>query len=56
MENNLQIFKNEQFGEVRTVILNDEPYFVGKDIATILGYTDTSQAIRYHVDDEDKGE
>lgn len=55
MENNLQIFNNAQFGEVRTMILNDEPYFVGKDIATILGYTDTSQAIRYHVDDEDKG-
>ena len=40
--------------QVRTVMVNNEPYFVGKDVATILGYSDTNQAIRKHVDDEDK--
>ncbi|KAF0361809.1 phage antirepressor, partial [Pediococcus acidilactici] len=40
--------------EVRTVLINDEPYFVGKDIADILGYSNTSKAIRDHVDEEDK--
>lgn len=51
----LQIFSNEQFGEIRTTIINNEPYFIGKDVAEILGYSDTAQAVRYHVDDEDKG-
>jgi len=50
----LQIFKNEEFGEVRIIILDDEPYFVGKDIADALGYCDTDQAIRKHVEKEDK--
>lgn len=53
--NNLQIFKNEEFGQVRTLIINNEPWFVGKDVAEILGYKDTSDAIKRHVDDEDKG-
>lgn len=44
-------FENEK---VRTLIINDEPFFVGKDVAVILGYSDTNQAIRNHVDDEDK--
>lgn len=52
--NNLQIFKNADFGEIRTVTIDNEPWFVGKDAAEILGYTDTNQAIRNHVDDEDK--
>lgn len=52
--NNLQIFKNADFGEIRTVTIDNEPWFVGKDAAEILGYTDTNQAIRKHVDDEDK--
>lgn len=51
---NLEIFKNEEFGEVRTLILDDEPWFVGKDVASILGYTNTAKAIRDHVDSEDK--
>lgn len=51
--NNLQPFDFEG-NEVRTLKVNDEPYFVGKDVATILGYSDTNQAIRNHVDDEDK--
>lgn len=54
MENNLQIFENSEFGKVRTVIVNDEPYLVGKDVATILGYKNTRDAILRHVDDEDK--
>jgi len=36
MENKIQIFKNSEFGEIRTVQINDEPWFVGKDISTIL--------------------
>lgn len=50
----LQIFKNAEFGFVRTLSINGEPYFVGKDVAEILGYKDTSDAMRRHVDDEDK--
>lgn len=51
----LQIFKNEEFGTVRTVVINDEPYFVGKDVAEILGYTNPRKAIGDHVDEDDKG-
>ena len=50
----LQIFKNEEFGEVRTMEINGEPYFVGKDITKILGYQNASKALADHVDDEDK--
>ena len=53
--NELKIFENEQFGTIRTVEIDSTPYFVGKDVATILGYSDTAKAIRVHVDDEDKG-
>ena len=52
--NELKIFQNEQFGSIRTVEVDGEPYFVGKDVATILGYSDTAKAIRVHVDEEDK--
>ena len=52
--NNLQIFSNEEFGQVRTAMINGEVWFVGKDVAEILGYKDTSDAMRRHVDDEDK--
>lgn len=51
---NLQIFKNEEFGEIRTVTVNNEPWFVGKDVANILEYTNTAKAIRDHIDEEDK--
>lgn len=51
--NNLQIFNFEN-KEVRTVIINDEPWFVGKDIADILGYINTKDALIRHVDDDDK--
>lgn len=50
----LKIFKNVQFGKVRILEIENEPYFVGKDVAEILGYSDTNQAIRMHVDEDDK--
>lgn len=53
--NELQIFENSEFGSVRTVEVNGEPMFVGKDVAEILGYTNPRKAIGDHVDDEDKG-
>lgn len=52
--NNLQIFKNEEFGEIRSLEINNEPYFIGNDVATILGYRNTRDAILKHVDEEDK--
>lgn len=52
--NNLQIFNNDQFGQVRTFMQNGEPWFVGKDVALILGYSDTFGALNKHVDVEDK--
>ncbi|WP_236878267.1 Bro-N domain-containing protein, partial [Clostridioides difficile] len=55
MSNNLQVFKNSDFGEIRVIELNGEPWFVGKDVAETLGYKDTSDALKRHVDDEDKG-
>lgn len=52
--NEIKIFKNEEFGIIRTVTINNEPYFVGKDVATVLGYSNPQKAIRDHVDEEDK--
>lgn len=52
--NNLQIFNSPEFGQVRTIQQNGEPWFIGKDVAEILGYSNTPKAIRDHVDDEDK--
>ena len=54
MSNEIKIFENEEFGSVRTMEINGEPYFVGKDVAEILGYANTSKALIDHVDDEDK--
>lgn len=51
---NIQIFKNNEFGEVRTLIIENEPWFVGKDIAEILEYRNGSRDINRHVDEEDK--
>lgn len=51
---NLQIFNSEEFGAVRTVTIENEPWFVGKDVAVSLGYKDTSDALKKHVADEDK--
>lgn len=52
--NDLQIFKNEEFGEIRTVTIDNEPWFVGKDVAAILGYANPNEAIQDHIDKEDK--
>lgn len=52
--NELQIFKNKEFGEIRTMMIDNKPYFVGKDIALILGYSNPSEALIEHVDKEDK--
>ena len=50
----LKIFKNPEFGSVRTVEIDGEPWLVGKDVAKILGYTDAYGALKKHVDDEDR--
>lgn len=52
--NNLQIFSNEEFGQVRTINIDSDVWFVGKDVAEILGYSNTRKALTDHVDDEDK--
>lgn len=52
--NDLQIFSNEEFGEVRTIVIDNEPWFVGKDVTEILGYVNASKALADHVDDDDK--
>ena len=52
--NELQIFKNEEFGEVRTVTIDNEPWFVGKDVAEALGYQNGSRDINTHVSEEDR--
>lgn len=54
MENKIKIFESEEFGKIRTVIINDEPWFIGKDAAKILGYAKPRNAIAAHVDSEDK--
>lgn len=54
MENSLKIFSNLEFGEIRIVVIDGEPWFVGKDVAVALGYSDTADAVRNHVDNDDK--
>ena len=54
MSNEITVFENTEFGSVRTLVINGEPYFVGKDIALILGYAKPRNAIAAHVDEEDK--
>ena len=51
---NIKIFENPEFGSIRTVEINKEPWFVGKDVAEVLGYADTFGAIKKHVENEDK--
>lgn len=53
--NEVQVFDNPEFGKIRTVVVDDEVMFVGKDVASCLGYTNSRKAIADHVDDEDKG-
>ncbi|MGL5920451.1 MAG: BRO family protein [Bacteroidales bacterium] len=54
MENKLAVFNNEEFGQVRTVEINGEPWFVGKDVAIALGYKNSRQALQDHVNVGDK--
>lgn len=52
--NELQTFKNQEFGSVKTLVINNEPWFIGKDVAEALGYKNTKDALAKHVDSEDK--
>lgn len=52
--NDIQVFNNPEFGEIRTVEINNEPWFVGKDVAVILGYSNPQKAIRDHIDEDDR--
>ena len=54
MTENIEVFTSPEFGQVRTLTIDGEPYFVAKDVAEILGYSNPLKAIRDHVDDEDK--
>lgn len=54
--NEVKIFANSEFGEIRTVTINNEVWFVGKDIAEALGYSNSRKALTDHVDDEDKND
>ena len=54
MNSEMKIFENPEFGSIRTVEMNGAPYFVGKDVAEILGYANASKALDDHVDTEDK--
>ena len=51
MKNELKIFENEEFGMIRTIVKDGEPWFVGKDVAEILGYKDTSDSLKRHTDE-----
>lgn len=53
--NELKVFNNNEFGDVRVIEIDNEPWFVGKDVAEILGYSNPRKALIDHVDDEDKG-
>ncbi len=55
MENKVQIFENEEFGTIHTIVIDGEPWFVAKDVAIALGYTNPRKAVIDHVNDEDKG-
>lgn len=52
--NELQLFNNSEFGAIRAIEVNGEPWFVGRDVARALGYKDTVNALKSHVDEEDK--
>ena len=54
MKNQLQIFEHEEFGKVRVIEINGEPWFVGKDVSDILGYVNSRKVLSDHVDAEDK--
>lgn len=52
--NELKIFENSSFGKIRTIVLDNEPWFIGKDVADALGYRDYRHAVRDHVQSDDK--
>lgn len=54
MLSNFNVYENKEFGSIRTVVINNEPWFVGKDVALVLGYKKPRNAIEVHVDEEDK--
>jgi len=54
--NQLQIFNNEEFGQVRTVVQSEDVWFMAKDVAEVLGYNNTSKAIQMHVDEDEKAD
>ena len=54
MKTEIQIFTSDIFGKVRTCQVNNQIMFVGKDVATALGYKNPSNALHVHVDSEDK--
>lgn len=51
----LKIFENQEFGQIRTLVIDNEPWFVGKDVAERLGYSNPRDAVIRHVDNDDKG-
>lgn len=51
----IKVFSSPEFGSVRTTLIDGEPFFVGKDVAAVLGYKDTADAVKVHVDEDDKG-
>ncbi|WP_027297035.1 BRO-N domain-containing protein [Robinsoniella sp. KNHs210] len=53
--NEIKIFENAEFGQIRTVEIDGEPWLVGKDVAEALGYSNPQKAVRDHVDTEDRG-
>ena len=54
LSESIKIFNNAEFGEIRVMLIDDDPWFVGKDIAAALGYKDTVNALKAHVDEQDK--
>lgn len=54
VNNDIEIFSNDEFGSIRTLNINGEPWFVGRDVAEILGYANVSKAVLAHVDEDDK--
>ena len=54
MENKIKVFNHEVFGRIRTIMIHGVPWFVGRDAAEILGYSNASKAVIVHVDEEDK--
>ena len=54
LSENIKIFSNAEFGEIRVMLIDDDPWFVGKDIAVALGYAKPENALSSHVDEQDK--